>query len=383
MAKKKEVKEEVGEDAKVDINALVGSFLKKHKKDHYNFEDPTYYKVSSGSLSMDSELEGGFGPGLHRFVGIAEGGKTSQSLEVMKNFLKMKKSRGVYFMAEGRLSPEMIARSGVKFVFDEKQWEDGTCFVFECNIYETVMAFMQLLIDKTDEKILHCFIVDSVDGLIAKGDLTKTYEESNKVAGGAVIAGNFMKRVGIPLTKRGHMAIFNSQVRADIKLDTYSKEPVRQTVSTGGNALLHFANWILQFEPRFQKDYILENPSEKYNPEKNKIIGHNAKVTVKKSPNERTNYIIKYPICHGRTDGTSIWVERELSDMIFIWEFAEKKGAWITFDIDFINTAKESGVDVPEKVNGVNKLNELIFKDEKLGAYLMCYFKKLILPDAV
>ena len=52
------------------------------------------------------------------------------------------------------------------------------------------------------------------------------------------------------------MALFISQVRADIQLDPYSKAPIRQTTATGGNALLHFANFILEFEPRFKKDWI-------------------------------------------------------------------------------------------------------------------------------
>ena len=40
------------------------------------------YKVSSGSLNVDFELGGGLGPGLHRFIGMNEGGKTSEALEV-------------------------------------------------------------------------------------------------------------------------------------------------------------------------------------------------------------------------------------------------------------------------------------------------------------
>ena len=69
-----------------DDQKLMGSFLKANKEDHYNFEDEINYKVSSGSLQFDLQLGGGFGPGLHRFVGMNEGGKTSESLEVMKNF---------------------------------------------------------------------------------------------------------------------------------------------------------------------------------------------------------------------------------------------------------------------------------------------------------
>ena len=100
-------------------NELIGSFLKNNENDHYNYEDDHDYKVSSGSLVVDYELGGGFGPGLHRFTGINEGGKTSEALEVMKNFLKnVPHGRGFYIKAEGRLTKEMRNRSGVDFVFD-------------------------------------------------------------------------------------------------------------------------------------------------------------------------------------------------------------------------------------------------------------------------
>ena len=76
---------------KIDDGTPLGqiqAYLNDHKNDHYNFEEEIDYKVSSGSLQFDLQLGGGFGPGLHRFVGMNEGGKTSESLEVMRNFLK-------------------------------------------------------------------------------------------------------------------------------------------------------------------------------------------------------------------------------------------------------------------------------------------------------
>ena len=231
----------------LDSKNLVGNFLKNNKEDHFNYEEQVNYRVSSGSLEFDHHLDGGFGPGLHRFVGMNEGGKTSASLEVMKNFLKMPKSKAVYFKAEGRLSDEMIKRCGVKFVFTHEEWEEGTCFVFESNIYETVVDLMRQLVSSNEEKNKYCFVLDSVDGLIKKADNVKTFEDAVQIAGGANIAATFMKKMSIALGKRGHMAIFVSQVRADIKLDPYSKAPVRQTTATGGNALLHFANWIIEF----------------------------------------------------------------------------------------------------------------------------------------
>jgi RecA/RadA recombinase len=364
--------------ATVDSKSLLNNFLKSNKEDHFNYEEQVTYRVSSGSLEFDHHLDGGFGPGLHRFVGMNEGGKTSASLEVMKNFLKMPKSKAVYFKAEGRLSDEMIKRCGIKFVFDYEEWEEGTCFVFESNIYETSVDLMRQLVSSNEEKNKYCFVLDSVDGLIKKADSQKTFEESAQVAGGANIAATFMKKMSIALAKRGHIAIFISQVRADIKLDPYSKAPVRQTTATGGNALLHFANWIIEFEPRFGGDSILLNPSnKKMDPKTNPAIGHYAKVVVKKSPNEKTNTRISYPIRYGRTGGNSIWVEKEVVGTLEAWEFIKKAGAWISITEDFREILNEGGFSLPEKVQGEHKLFSLIEDDSALCQYLVAYFKKM------
>ena len=364
--------------ATITPNQLMQKFLKDNEKDHYNFEQEHDYVVSSGSLILDYELGGGFGPGLHRFVGFTESGKTSEALQIMKNFLQtVPNGRGFYIKAEGRLSKNMQGRSGVNFVFDAEEWEDGNCFVFECNIYETVMDALRKLVGKNDTNNKYCFILDSVDGLISKNDLDKSFEDSKKVAGGAVIASDFMKKVSIALAKRGHMAIFISQVRADIKLDPYSKAPIRQTSATGGNALLHFANWILEFEPSFKSDQILEKPNEKPDREKNKILGRYAKITVKKSPNEKTNNVIPYPILFNRTGGNSIWVEKEILDMMYVFEFANKKGAgWIEFDEDFVNLVQEKGIELPQKIQGENQFSKFLEENVDAKNFLVDYFKK-------
>jgi RecA/RadA recombinase len=359
---------------------ILNSFLKQNSADHYNFEKDVYYKVSSGSLQLDLRLGGGLGPGLHRFVGTNEGGKTSCALAFMNNFLKTTpKAKGFYIKAEGRLSEEMRNRSGVKFVFTADEWEEGTCFVFESNIYETVVDAMRQLVSKNDEENCYYFLLDSVDGLISKGDLDKGFEDSNKVAGGAVIAANFMKRLSIALAKRGHMAVFISQVRADIRIDPYSKVPVRHTTATGGNALLHFANFILEFESRNKGDLILKNPNDnKIDLINNPPIGHFAKVTVKKSPNEITNLTIPYPIKYGRTNGNSIWIEKEVVDLLFIWEFLSRKGSWISAAPEFNEILAENGFEEFPKIHGQDSLFEFIEADKKLCGFLVSYFKNLI-----
>ena len=373
MAKKEE-------SSIVTSSDVLSSFLKNNKQDHYNFEEDCDYKVSSGSLQLDIRMGGGFGPGLHRFCGINEGGKTSQALEVMKNFLNsIPNSKGFYIKAEGRLSNEMKERSGVKFTTSAEDWDVGKCFVFESNIYETVVDVMRNLVSNNQEGIKYYFLLDAVDGLITKGDLDKTFEDSNKVAGGAVIAANFMKRLSIALAKRGHMAVFVSQVRADIKLDPYSKAPIRQTSATGGNALLHFANWILEFEPRFNGDLILQDSSnKKIDIEKNPPIGHWAKVTVKKSPNEKTNLTIPYPIRYGRKNGTSIWVEKEIVDLLYAWEFMNRSGAWVKPSEEFIELIKDQGIETPENFQGEKGLFKYIEENPKLVKFLASYFKNSI-----
>jgi len=375
----KKAKEKDTEEKKVTSNEILSTFLKQNSEDHYNFEETVDYKVSSGSLQLDLQLGGGFGPGLHRFVGMNEGGKTSEALEVMKNFLlDIPNSKGFYIKAEGRLSPEMQKRSGVKFVFSADEWVAGTCFVFESNIYETVVDAMRQLVSKNEEKTKFCFLLDAVDGLIAKGDMDKSFEESSKVAGGAVIAATFMKKLSIALAKRGHMAIFISQVRADIKLDPYSKAPIRQTSATGGNALLHFANWILEFEPRFKGDLILKTNADKIDLEKNPPVGHWAKVTVKKSPNEKTNLTIPYPIRYGRSGGKSIWIEKEIVDLLLAWEMVTKGGAWFSPSEDFLELLTQNGLSFPEKVHGESNLFKTVEEDKSLLDFLIKYFRNMI-----
>jgi hypothetical protein len=226
---------------------------------------------------------------------------------------------------------------------------------------------MKDLIQNNDEGKKYMFILDSVDGLMTKGDSLKSMTEATKVAGGAVISSMLMKRISLALSKRGHMAIFISQVRSDIKLDPYAaNKDIRQTTATGGNALLHFANWILEFEPKFGKDLILEKPNERYDQVKNKIIGHNVKIIIKKSTNETTNSNVQYPIKYGRKDGSSVWREYEIIDQILSWEFAVAKGAWVTFSDQTIEELKKVNLDLKKQHQGIDNLRSYLEENKPI-----------------
>jgi RecA/RadA recombinase len=174
------------------------------------------------------------------------------------------------------------------------------------------------------------------------------------------------------------MAIFISQVRADIQIDPYSKTVIRQTSATGGNALLHFANWILEFEPRFKKDYILEDDKKAPDRVSNKILGQWSKVTVKKSPNEKTNIVIAYPIKRGRVGGTSIWKELEIVDLLLQYDFVTKAGAWIRVSPDIVEELASIKIEIPEKFQGRNGLFKYLEDNQEATNYFYNKFKEVL-----
>lgn len=352
---------------------LLSSFLIQNKKDHFNFIQEKYFKISSGSLILDSVLEGGFTPGLHRFVGFTSGGKTSEAMQVLSNFLNtVKGSKGIYFSAEGRLNENVKLRSGLNFVSEPDKWEEGTVFVYESNIYESVAGFIELLINgETDTQ--YGIIVDSIDGLSLKSDIGKGFDESAKVAGGPVIASVLMKRISIPLAKKGHLAIFISQVRSEVVLDPYSPKPIRQITSTGGNALLHYANIILQFEPRFKGDLISTNEKEAPS-STNPLQGHWAKVIIKKSSNDKNNYVVKYPVKYGENGCSKIWKEKEVVDCLIQWEDIEKKGAWYNFSKEFL----ELGIVDDQKFQGLDSVYSFFSSNQTITNKVYDYLCKSI-----
>ena len=353
-------------------------FLNQHEDDNVNLKEEVFYKVSTGSLILDIETGGGLPPGLHRFCGVNEGGKTSEAFEVMRNFLSsVENSRGFYVKAEGRLPPEMKKRSGVNFVTDPTEWEDGSCFVLESNIYETVFKAMKMLVSENNENKRYCFVVDSVDGLIPKGDLDKDFSEAHKVAGGALLASKIMQRISLDMTKSGHMMILISQVRSDIQLDPYTKKTIKVASASGGYALLHYANFIFEFQHKYKGDIIFENDSDKKIDYKtNRPKGRWAKVAIVKSTNESTDLVIPYPIKYGRKDGTSIWKEYEVMDMMQRNGFLGKAGAWITIDKSVIDDLKDNGIECPEKFQGRKAFFDFLDNNKEFTDYWYKRFKE-------
>lgn len=389
-------KKEEENNEPVSAQETLGKILNASKEDHFNDqEEITLPKVSSGSLILDSHLGGGFDSGLQRFVGFTEGGKTSECLEIMKNFLQtIPNSRALLVKAEGRLSKDMQDRSGLKYVWDFKKWEVGTCFVLETNVYELAIGVMRdLVINNPENKNKYIFTLDSIDALVLKNDLEKPIDGNAKVAGGPALTKKFMQRMAIAMNKFGHQCLMIGQVSAKVEIDQYAPKDQRQISATGGNAAMHFSNWILQFEPRYKGDLILENPDAPPDTAKNKILGHWCKIIIKKSPNEKSNISVSYPIKYGRTGGTSIWREYEIVDVLVMFEKISKKnprkvaeddgkkagGAWFYLDVDLYDELRAAtSLEIPEKFQGLNNMRKFLEENPPVTDFLFEKLKKMI-----
>lgn len=328
---------------------------KNNKSFHYNDHEELDYKIPTGSLNLDLALGGGFPAGVHRFTGVNEGGKTSCALSVAKNFQDHfgKKGMIVYIKSEGRLSPEMIARSGI-------DTSEERFFKFDCNVFEKVFELIRMLVKENEDDKKYMFIVDSVDALCRQNDYEKPFEDSEQVAGGALITSVFLKKMVLPIIKLNHMMILTSQVRVEVATNPYAARGGPKTKQAGGNAIKHYANFILEFQDRYNSDIMFENPSAAKLEDKGNPIGHFCKIVFRKSVNEKTGASVRYPIKYGRTDGRSVWLEKEVIEMSYVWGFLEKKGAWISLDKEVAEKCKKEKIECFEKIQGEQKLVDFL-----------------------
>ena len=360
---------------------LLGALLQGYKEDHYNLTEPLLTSVSSGSLILDQYVK--FTQGVHRLTGYSQSGKTSEALLVGKNLIEKYKDidggcKGLYIKAEGRISENIQKRSGMKFTANADEWDNGSVFIYHGNIFESICAIIESLIKHCYEKKTRLFIIiDSVDGLRLKSDIGNDIGKE-KVAGPQLIMKRFLTRVALPIDRYGVVCFAISQVSSSIKIDPYSKEIPRMTSGSGGWALAHSANIILDFEHRNNSDYILQKPKDKPDPVDNKIIGHWTTVRVVKSDDEKENIKVKYPIKHGRVGG-SVWTEYEIIDLLYTFDVLKKKGAWYAFEDGFRKELEGVGFKTEEQYHGEAEVFALLENNAALTKYLYDKFSKMLM----
>lgn len=315
--------------------------------------------ISSGSLKLDIQMSGGLRPGVLRLTGVTEGGKTNCALSFVRNFLaSVDNSYVLYFRAEGRLSDDILLRQGLL--------NHPRLTVVKGNVYEKIIEMMSNQVNNNPTEARYMFILDSADAMLPIGDLEKGPEEANKVSGGALLSSDMLRRMANKFIAFGHVCIIISQKRDQVAIDKYqaAKNP-RVTNASGGNALLHYSDWILEFQYRHHGDLITTLPNNKGD-----ILGHNCKVVFRKSPNEKTYVLVEYPIRYGRDNGRSVWVEREVVDVMLAFGMIEQKGSWISIVMPILKELKEANLECPDKVQGIEKFVELLENNQPILDYL-------------
>jgi RecA/RadA recombinase len=366
MAKEKEEKI----DGNAQSRSVLSNLLNKNKTLHWQFHENKRTNASMGSLFLDAQVN--LTEGIQRFCGPAGSGKTSEATLVIKNFLEGAKNRkALWVKAEGRLSDNIIKRSGIKFVFTIEEWEYGTCFVLESNVFEFICDTIKTLVnvfDEADDRL--AIVIDSADGLRLEADDKKELGDE-KVAGPQLIMKRFLTRMIYPIVKSGTICIITSQVTSTINT-TGSKEAPKLVSGGGGNALIHYANYILDFQPRWWGDNILQDgPDTKFDAEKNPIIGHWASIVIKKTDRENELTPIKYPIKHGRDNGQSIWVEYEILHFGKRWGLIEVKGTWLAFEPKMLKDAQDKlKKEFKPQLQGTKKLLDYLEENQDLTKYL-------------
>tara|TARA_R110000765_G_scaffold356561_2_gene446662 strand:+ start:960 stop:2060 length:1101 start_codon:yes stop_codon:yes gene_type:complete len=336
--------------------------LKQSDDEHYSFSEAVDYRVSSGSLNLDLQMGGGLNPGINVFSGVAGGGKTSCALTFAANFQKeTENSFVVYIKAEGRMSDRILKSTGIDTSKDK--W-----FLYSGNIFENVGALIKNCIDQNPDNLRYMFIIDSMDALILKDDAEKGLDQAVKVAGGALLTSTLCKRLALRTAHNGHIALCICQVRSKVSINPYAKEDPKLSNNSGGNALQHYANWILEFQSNHYKS------SKFFGKDKEEAVGHLCKIAIRKSMTENVGKIVGYPIKYKSENG-SVWVEREVINQLGAWEMIKKSGAWISFNEETLEDLIAQGYDVEEKFQGEDNLLLFFEENPKVTRYFFNKFK--------
>jgi hypothetical protein len=332
---------------------------------HFNFVKINPVIIPSGSLKMDNYLKIKSGSVI-RMGGPAEVGKTSEAILLASNYMKvLPKSKTIYVNAESKFGEEIQTRTGQKFVTDPNDWNYGTIFILQTNCFDTICDVVEAQYKAAVETGEHlCVIIDSVDMLRLKSSFEQNISAGKKPAGVNYLTKELFRRLSHFITHYNGMMIMITQYAATFTMDKYEKEAPNLMDGNQTHALNHQASYALYYQPRAKSHYILESEKEKADPVKNKILGVNAKVDIRKSCSDETGYMLEIPIKKGRV-GNAIWVEKELFDALFLLGLANKKGSWIELSEILTQWIEEANKPIDIENKKIEKENEGKLDSEK------------------
>lgn len=343
---------------------LLAAQLLETEDTHFNHVSTKPVVISSGSLKLDNYLKVKTG-GVIRMGGPAEVGKTSQSLLFASNFMNtMPKSKAMYINAEAKFGEEIQARTGMKFTKNPNDWDYGSVFIFDTNCFDTICDVLIQQYKQIYEAGGHLIvIVDSVDMLRLKSSFGAKVSDGKKPAGVNYLTKELFRHLCHPITAYNGLLIMITQYSATFTMDKYEKEAPNLMDGNQTHALNHQASYALYYRPRHKGNYILEDDATQPDPVKNKILGVNVRIDVRKSATDSTGYMIEVPIKKDKV-GNCIWVEKELFDALFLLNLVTKKGSWITLSDIIGKWVEDANTPIIAKNKEIKEQNDKI-KDVK------------------
>ena len=334
---------------------------KQFKGLHYGSAAGTEIKardiISTGSFFFDQALGGGFrGASWSRFYAEPESGKSAQGLRWGKNWQDHYGEQGfvVVFNAEGRITKELLDRSGIST-------HPSKFRMINTNNADFIYTITEKLIQENVNDYKYFFMVDSTDACQRSHDSEKTIGEAEKIGGGATIISAAGKRLSLLFTIHEHHLYMTSQVRD--KLNTHGPAAGGKDAS-GGNAPKFYSSLTGQIQKHWSDLSIRETGDPK-----SKEIGRFVSIKLMKTYNESTGQIVQFPVKYGHIGG--IWSEYEAKMLAETWGFLTKKGAWFEFSEEFIEKLKASNITVEKvKFQGDPAVREVFESNPDLVKYI-------------
>lgn len=318
--------------------------------------------ISTGSFIFDGILGGGFrSSSWSRFYAAPEHGKTAQGLKWGTQWQKYYDAKNepnmvVFFNAEGRISPDLIIRSGINTAKNKFR-------IIDSNNADFIYTVVERLIINNDNDIRYFIIVDSTDACIRSCDLGKDFSEAEKIGGTATILSAAGKRLSLLFNRKNHHLYITSQIRESLKSGKGA---------SGGNAPKFYSSLTAKIIKHWSKFSILENPSDL----NSKEIGRKAQFDLEKTYNETSGVVVEIPILYGRIGG--IWHEYEARIVAKEWQFlTEGHGGRFQFSEQFCQELIENNISFEEKFHGEKKIRDYFDSNQELVNYIFDRIRKL------
>lgn len=264
--------------------------------------------ISSGALSLDLALGGGFPKGrIVEIYGPESSGKTTLALHALA---EVQKNGGVaaFVDAEHALDPEYASRIGVNL---------DTLLISQPDTGEQALEITEMLIRSSAVDLI---IIDSVAALVPRAEIEGDMGDSHMGLQARLMSQALRKLTGV-ISRSNCTVIFINQLRMKIGVMFGNPE-----TTAGGNALKYYASVRLDIRGSEQiKDGDVS-------------IGKHVKVKVVKNKIAAPFKVAEFDIMFNEGISTS----GDILDLAVKFDFVQKAGAWYQYGEGKIGQGREA-----------------------------------------